>query len=117
MAGSSRPLVVTSVIAIFPPGLVAQEKPAPLALNPRIATEEAADEVAATGVPVAVVRLPPSVHGRGDQAFVPGLINIARQKGFSGYIGEGANRWVIVCPEFIEFHLVSARLALCVSLS
>ena len=93
---SSRPLVITSGTGLLNPGKLATEAARHAAgpdAFPRVASEEAADSVAAHGVRVAVVRLPPSVHGDGDHAFVPALINIARSKEVSAYVGDGANRW------------------------
>ena len=98
LAGSSRLLIVTSGTAILSPGRLATEldaAPPNSASVPR-ASEAAADAVAALGAAVSVVRLPPSVHGDGDHGFVPILINLARQKGVSAYIGDGGNRWPAV---------------------
>jgi nucleoside-diphosphate-sugar epimerase len=49
-----------------------------------------------TGVRSSVLRLPPTVHGDGDQGFIATFVEIARQKGASGYVGEGTSRWPAV---------------------
>ena len=54
--------------------------------------EQAAQAVAAKGVHVAVVRLP-QVHDTRRQGMVSLLAQVAREKGFSAYVGTGANRW------------------------
>ncbi|CAK4828153.1 unnamed protein product [Aphanomyces euteiches] len=100
LAGSGRPLVVTSVIAHLAPGRIGAEEDAPdvnTAGKHRIASEEEALSLASKGVRVSVLRLPPSVHGDGDRGgFVPALINAARRTGASAYVGEGSNRWSAV---------------------
>lgn len=97
LVGSDRPLIVTSAIGLLTQGrLVTEEDMPATGPNPRVASEEAADAVAAQGVRVSVVRLSPTVHGDGDHAFVPTLIKIAREKGVSVYEGEGLNYWLAV---------------------
>jgi nucleoside-diphosphate-sugar epimerase len=96
LAGSDRPLIVTS-------GTLLAQRQGPLATEedttdpnfPR-KSEDAALAMAARGVHVSLLRLPPSVHGKGDHGFVPALIGIARQKGISAYVGDGLNRWPAV---------------------
>lgn len=96
LVGSDRPFIVTSGTALVRPGHLATEEMMPATganAHPRL-SEVAADAVAVRGVRVSVIRLSPSVHGEGDlSGFVPILINIAREKGVSAFIGDGQNRW------------------------
>jgi nucleoside-diphosphate-sugar epimerase len=98
LAGSGRPLVVTSGTALLPPARLATEHDAAMPGTPRGASEEAALSFAGRGVRVSMVRLAPSVHsGEADKkGFVPSLIGFARTKGVSAYVGDGSNRWPAV---------------------
>lgn len=98
LEGSDKPLLVTSGVALLAPGRVATEADRPPLSDPSYPrkSEAAAAALAGRGVRVGTVRLAPTVHGLGDHGFVPILIGLARQKGVSAYIGDGANRWPAV---------------------
>src|ERR1017187_4623099 len=107
LAGSDRPFVIASGTLGIAPGRVATERdgdnpdPALAAAHgsgpaPRLATAELTLPLASSGVRASVVRLPPTNHGDGDNGFMATLVAIARDKGVSGYIGDGSNRWPAV---------------------
>jgi len=95
LLGTDKPFLITSGTALFSKdGITTEEDLSANNPHPRIATENAADVTAAKGVKVAVIRLSPSVHGKGDIiGFVPTLINIAQEKGKAAIINDGNNFW------------------------
>jgi nucleoside-diphosphate-sugar epimerase len=95
LAGSNRPLVVTSGVLGLAQGRPGTEEDMPGDAFPR-KSEAVGLSFASKGVRASVVRLSPSVHGDGDHGFVPQLINVARAKGFASYVGDGKNRWPAV---------------------
>lgn len=95
LAGSDRPLLVTSGVGmgIPGPGLPATEDVFnPEHPNPRKASELAANAVAADGVNVSVVRLP-QVHDTTRHGLIAYAIAAAREKGVSAFVGAGSNRF------------------------
>ncbi|MCP3098484.1 SDR family oxidoreductase [Myxococcus sp. K15C18031901] len=97
LAGTDKPLLVTSGVAMLAPGRVATEADVPMSHPdyPR-RSETTAIALAERGIRTATVRLAPSVHGVGDHGFIPILLRLARETGVSAYIGEGSNRWPAV---------------------
>ena len=95
LAGSNRPFIITSGTGMgsTEPGRPATEdvvdwnNP-----NPRIASERAGAELAEKGVSIAVMRLP-QVHDTNKQGLISPMVEMARAKGVSAYIGDGANRY------------------------
>jgi nucleoside-diphosphate-sugar epimerase len=104
LAGSDRPLVIASGTLGLVIGDLATEKDGHGPMGdfhgpgPRIRrdTAELVLALASRGVRSSVMRFPPTVHGDGDHGFMATLVGIARTKGVSGYIGDGANRWPAV---------------------
>lgn len=95
LAGSERPLIVTSGTGMgaAPGRLVTEEDPPARSTDiPRAASEEAAAAAADLGVNVSVMRLP-QVHDTEKQGLVTFAIAAAREKGVSAYVGDGRNRW------------------------
>jgi nucleoside-diphosphate-sugar epimerase len=95
LAGSDRPMVITSGTAM---GSAAPGQPAVESVfnrdhpNPRMVSELAAEELLERGINVSVARLS-QIHDTTRQGLVSLLIDLARAKGVSAYVGEGKNRW------------------------
>jgi nucleoside-diphosphate-sugar epimerase len=105
LAGSDRPFVLASGTLGLATGAVGTERDGhgtrqgeALRGGPhtRWATSELVLSLADRGVRSSVLRLPPTNHGEGDHGFVASLVAIAREKGVSGYLGDGSNRWPAV---------------------
>ena len=99
LAGSGKPLVITSGTLVMASGHLSTEHDPPSSESLgsyRIAGEQACFAFAKEGVRSSVVRLAPTVHGPEDHGFIPFLIAAARRTGVSAYIADGANRWPAV---------------------
>ena len=97
LEGAGGPLVVASGTLGLAPGRVGTERDVPDAgVHPRVANAVAALAFAERGVRASIVRFAPTVHGPGDHGFIAVLVAIAREKGVSGYVDQGANRWPAV---------------------
>ncbi len=99
LAGSDRPLVITTGFAGQAPGAwVTEDDAAETAsvMGERMLAEELVLSLAGAGVRTASLRLAPTVHGDGDPNFVAALVAVAREKGVAGYIGEGQTHWPAV---------------------
>jgi nucleoside-diphosphate-sugar epimerase len=99
LAGTGKPLVITSGMTASTPGRLATEADAAQIEGfamVRGRPEDLALSARENGVRSMVVRLPPSVHDLEAQGLVSMLIPLAQQTGVSAYIGEGSNRWSAV---------------------
>jgi nucleoside-diphosphate-sugar epimerase len=105
LAGSDKPFVIASGTLGLTPGRVATEQDghgdasgAGMGAGPgtRLGTAELTLSLASRDIRSSVLRLPPTCHGDGDNGFMAAIVGIARAKGVSAYIGDGANRWPAV---------------------
>jgi len=95
LTGSPRPLVITSSVGMgkgIQGELALETRFNADHLNPRVASELAANALLERGVDVRVVRLP-QVHDMTRQGLVSPYIEMCRQLGLAGYVGDGGNRW------------------------
>jgi nucleoside-diphosphate-sugar epimerase len=96
LAGSGKPLVITSGTLVLPAGRVGTESDAADPGAPaaaRAPSECAALALAKQGVRTSVVRLAPCVHERVKRGFAGALVDAARRSGFAGCLGDGSQRW------------------------
>jgi nucleoside-diphosphate-sugar epimerase len=92
LVGSDRLLIATSGTLLVAAGRLATEEDAPTGTMPRLNTEKEAAALVGPGVRICLVRLP-QVHDQNKQGLVTYLVDIARAKGVSAYVGDGMNRW------------------------
>ncbi|MGW6010561.1 SDR family oxidoreductase [Streptomyces sp. NPDC055210] len=99
LAGTDRPLVVAAPLSGLVEGRPATEddvSPAVGLDSNRGGSENLALDYVAQGVRTVITRFAPSVHGHGDWGFVNFLTTAAREKGVSGYVGDGSAAWSAV---------------------
>ena len=99
LVGSDRPFLFASGVAGLTQGKPATEEdlsPFHGLESPRGGSENLALEFVDRGVRSVSVRFAPTVHGTGDHGFIASIAAVAREKGVSGYPGDGTNRWAAV---------------------
>jgi nucleoside-diphosphate-sugar epimerase len=106
LEGSNKPFVLASGLLGMSPGKLLSEKdghgidPAQAGVGggpgTRYQTAEFVLSLSSRGIRSSIVRLPPTNHGDGDNGFMATIVNIARDKGVSAYVGDGSNRWPAV---------------------
>jgi nucleoside-diphosphate-sugar epimerase len=97
LEGTGRPLAMASgVLGLVAGRTVTEQDAADPGRHPRIAAANTALSYAERGVRTSAVRFAPTVHGPGDHGFIAALAAVARDKGVSAYVGDGASRWPAV---------------------
>jgi nucleoside-diphosphate-sugar epimerase len=99
LAATGRPFLFASGVAALAQGRPATESdPSPFhgPDSPRGGSENLAFEFVDRGVHAVSLRFAPTVHGASDHGFIAAIAGVAREKGVSGYPGDGTNRWAAV---------------------
>jgi len=99
LVGTDRPFLLASGVAGLTKSRPATEDDASTAHgpdSPRGGAENLALEFVDRGVRTVSLRFAPTVHGTGDHGFIATIAAVAREKGVSGYPGDGTNRWSAV---------------------
>jgi nucleoside-diphosphate-sugar epimerase len=99
LAGTSRPFLLASGVAGLTAGrLATEDDPSPFQgpESPRGGSENLALDFVDRGVQTVSLRFAPTVHGTGDHGFIAVIAAVARDKGVSGYPGDGTTRWAAV---------------------
>lgn len=92
LEGTGKAFIVTSGTLLVAPGRLATETDPVTPGLPRV-SEAAGLAFAERGVRAMAVRLPQVHGGDGKCGLVGWMLNIAKEKGVSAYIGDGGNRW------------------------
>ncbi|MCW2930469.1 MAG: oxidoreductase [Actinomycetia bacterium] len=99
LAGTGRPFLLASGVAGLAQGRPVREddsSPFHGPQSPRGGSENLALEFVDRGVHTVSLRFAPTVHGARDHGFIATIAAVARDKGVSGYPGDGTNRWAAV---------------------
>ncbi|WP_370900100.1 SDR family oxidoreductase [Chryseobacterium gossypii] len=95
LAGTQKPFIITAgILGLSKTNRLITEDD--LSKDSPRSSEATAMELAENGINASVIRLPPSVHDKGDKGFIPFIISQARKNGVSAYVGEGNNHWPAV---------------------
>ena len=96
LSGSDRPLLIAGGLLGLGGEHAATERDMHDPAMPRAASAAATLALADKGVRSMVVRFAPTVHGKGDHGFIGVLVDVALQRGVSGYVGDGSSHWPAV---------------------
>ena len=99
LTGTDHPFLLASGVAGLTqgrPSTEADASPFRGPDSPRAGTENLALDFVDRGVGSVSLRFAPTVHGARDHGFIAAIAAVGREKGVSGYPGDGANRWAAV---------------------